>query len=468
MKKILLFSALVAFFYSCTDKFLDLKRDKKQVIPTTLRDYQAILDHFSKMNSGTTFAAGEIGTDDYFVSNERWQALTNLWEKNAYVWSPDIFEGSQSEVWNLAYEKVLYANFVLDGLAGMVQLDSGERLQRDAIKGAALFFRGYTFFQLAQLFCDDFDPSTAETDPGVVLKLTSDINERIGRASVSETYQRIILDLEESINLLPDHIDINAFPTGAYTTKSRPTRAVAVALLARVFLQMGNYEKALAYSNEFLQLNNQLMDFNQLDTANYYTMPFLGEDNPEMLFVDMSMYSDILMDGRCQVDTVLYGMYEKNDLRTKLYFIENEGIVTFRGSYNGDLFLSGSPTTSEVYLIRMECNARLGKVPETLADLNLLLRKRYSSSVPFPEITISEPLLLLTRILEERRKELLFRGVRWSDLRRLNRDPRFAKTLVRKLGGRIYEIAPGSNLYTWPIPDNEIQMSGIEQNPRDE
>jgi len=68
--------------------------------------------------------------------------------------------------------------------------------------------------------------------------------------------------------------------------------------------------------------------------------------------------------------------------------------------------------------------------------------------------------------LKERRKELLFRGLRWTDLRRLNLDPRFAVTLARNVSGQIYSLPPEDPRYAWPIPDDEIQASGIPQNPR--
>jgi len=71
----------------------------------------------------------------------------------------------------------------------------------------------------------------------------------------------------------------------------------------------------------------------------------------------------------------------------------------------------------------------------------------------------------LDTILVERRKELAFRGLRWSDLRRLNKEG-WGIMLNRNLNGVPYTLPPNSELYTLPIPPDVIQLSGIMQNPR--
>lgn len=69
------------------------------------------------------------------------------------------------------------------------------------------------------------------------------------------------------------------------------------------------------------------------------------------------------------------------------------------------------------------------------------------------------------KILEERRKELILRGVRWGDIKRLNViEPTIA--LTRTVGNEMYQILPNSPRYALPIPNDEIVMSGIEQNER--
>ncbi|WP_410528150.1 hypothetical protein [Sphingobacterium sp. IITKGP-BTPF85] len=61
---------------------------------------------------------------------------------------------------------------------------------------------------------------------------------------------------------------------------------------------------------------------------------------------------------------------------------------------------------------------------------------------------------------------MVFRGRRWSDLRRLNLDDRFKKTLKRSIDGQNYILEPNSLKYAHLIPDLVISESGIIQNKR--
>ncbi len=56
------------------------------------------------------------------------------------------------------------------------------------------------------------------------------------------------------------------------------------------------------------------------------------------------------------------------------------------------------------------------------------------------------------------------RGLRWTDLRRLNREPRYAISLERTVLGQPYNLPPNHQHYTFPIPDDIISLSGMPQN----
>jgi hypothetical protein len=85
----------------------------------------------------------------------------------------------------------------------------------------------------------------------------------------------------------------------------------------------------------------------------------------------------------------------------------------------------------------------------------------------FTGYTISNASEALDTILVERRKELAFRGIRWSDLRRLNKEVGRAITLTRNIGGNVYTLPPtDSLLYTLPIPPDVINDTQMQQNPR--
>jgi len=67
----------------------------------------------------------------------------------------------------------------------------------------------------------------------------------------------------------------------------------------------------------------------------------------------------------------------------------------------------------------------------------------------------------LKMILSERRKELVFRGTRWMDLRRLNREPEHASVVRRQLDGKEYLLLPGDLRYTFLLREEEISL-GLE------
>jgi hypothetical protein len=163
----------------------------------------------------------------------------------------------------------------------------------------------------------------------------------------------------------------------------------------------------------------------------------------------------------------LYRAYDEYDLRRKFFYEEqNYSQIKFRGTYTGSPFSFCGVGINEVYLIRAECNARLDNIQLSLDDLNLLLGNRYAEGKYIKYHTDNKDTLIV-KILMERRKELPFTSqIRWQDLRRLNADQRFATYITRIIGGEIITLEPNSSRYVYPIPQDEIDRTGIAQNER--
>lgn len=447
--QLLLLSFLV-ISSSCKKNWLDAKPDKKLVVPHTLADLQALLDNTTFVFNYGQPALGEIGSDDYYVRYSDWLALSTNLQRNGYIWAKDPYNGEEVSDWMLPYQRIFYENYVLETIENIPR-DSTNFSAWNNVKGSALFGRGFDFYSIADLFAKPFDSATAATDPGIPLRLHSDINGKSVRATVLQTYSQIITDLKESLLLLP----------GIPAYKTRPSKAASYAMLARTYLNMDNYSQSLLYADSCLLLEPVLMDYNTFDITSSYPFPMF---NDEVIYFAALNYLRIIGNRIAIVDSTIYQSYDSNDLRKYLFVTVKNGFPRFKGGYDGLTGFAGI-ATDEMYLISAECNARLGNIGGAMDRLNSLLRKRWRAGT-FVDLTASTADEALRLILNERRKELIFRGLRWTDLRRLNKDPRFAVTITRNLDGTVYTLPAGDNRYVWPIPDQEIQLSGIAQNPR--
>lgn len=440
--------------YSCKKDWLDEKPRASIVVPVSLADLQAILDNSALMNGtqgGSTPNAGEMSADNYYMTYNDFLTRTEI-EQNTYIWQKEIYAGSTSFDWNKSYQQIYNSNIVLEGLQ---KLSNSDRLTStyNTVKGSALFYRAYAFFNLAQIYCSPYNPATTNTGYGLPLRLTSDPNEILTRSTLLQTYDRIIDDLTQATELLPEIVPY----------KTRPGKAAAFAALARVYLSMSNFENALVYSGKALAISNFLLDFNTLTlTAAYPVARF----NNEVVFNSV-LNGSLIWNTYGRVDNQLFQSYASNDLRQSAYFRTNtDGTKAFKGSYYGSQLLFSGLSNGELYLTSAECKARKGLYVEALADLNKLLVKRWKNGT-FVPITASNSNDALIIILNERRKELVFRGLRWTDLRRLNQDPNFQTTLVRILGTQQYSLVPNDPRYVLPIPDDVIAANpSLPQNIR--
>ena len=119
----------------------------------------------------------------------------------------------------------------------------------------------------------------------------------------------------------------------------------------------------------------------------------------------------------------------------------------------------------EIYYIKAECLARRNQIGEATSLMNQLLETRYAAG-DYVTQEVGARQELLEWILEEKRKSLVYRGINWIDLRRLNKDPYFQRVLVRQINGETVTLNPTSKKYVLPIPENELALNPISQTDR--
>jgi len=260
----------------------------------------------------------------------------------------------------------------------------------------------------------------------------------------------VINDLITAEPLLPD----------APQSPTRPSRAAVYALLSRVYLSAGAWSMAMLYAGSCLGMHPVLMDYNAYDPNN--PLPFT-RSNPEVIFGAAYSSSGPSVIGLSLTDSVLFASYEPNDLRKALFF---ESGRYFFGWYDEDVYAFCGLAADEVYLTRAEASARTGDAGAAMADLNHLLEKRWASGTFIPHTAV-DAADALHQVLVERRKELLYRGLRWTDLRRLNKDPSTAITITRTVNGTTYTLPPHDPRYVYAIPDKVMSFNPqMKQNVR--
>ncbi|MBL0744848.1 RagB/SusD family nutrient uptake outer membrane protein [Chryseolinea lacunae] len=441
----------VLLAFACSEDYLDKKPDKSLVVPQTLEDFQALLDNADRVMNITP-AIGMIASDDAFTTDNGWKGLLTATERNTYIWAKDTYNGEPCNDWNIPYQQVFYANVVLEGLEKIAVTPASEA-QWKSLKGSALFFRAHALHQLTDHFTLPYTEKDAATTLGIPIRLSPNVNAPARQATLAQTYAQILEDLTLSLDFLPVHSPY----------KTRPTLPAAYALLARIHLTMAHYKEAEDYASKALALNSVLLDYNTLNPNDFRPIPRM---NDEILFHSQQILYSYAVFSNIYADTTLYASYNDKDLRKTMFFrLRSPNRYSFKGSYTGSSPFFGGIANDEVYLIRAESRVRQGNSDGARKDLNALLEKRWVAGMFIP-ITETNPGSLLGIILEERQKELAFRTSRWSDLRRLGKDSKFAVTLSRVINGVTYTLPPNDLRYAFPLPNQEIQNSDVEQNPR--
>lgn len=464
MKKyiILLFLCCGTALMSC-QKFVDIKKSSAQSNIESANDCQLLLDNTELLNEDYP-VDGEISADDYYMDDARYASdrIDND-DRALYTWGINATR-QPAKQWVVCYNKIYNANLILEAVARLEGKEPAAVL--DNLKGSALFYRAYALWNLAQLYTAPYG-TDASSQPGLPIRLVSDINDNPGRGTVKTTYDQILQDLKAGSTLM----------NTTSTIATRPNKAAAFAMMARVYVSMGDYPNALINANAALKIKSSLIDFNTLSPGSL--SPF-QRFNTEVIFHSTVYRQNYVLEpgygyeNQALINPEIINAFEEDDLRKTILVKENTdvpnptGTYRFTGNYEpatGSSKLFNGLATDELYYISAECNARAGNTAAALADLNTVLRSRWMTGSYVNKVagTAQQALAL---VLNERRKGLMMRGLRWSDLRRLNKEQAYAKTLSRTVAGRTYTLPANDARYVLLIPQEVITNSSLPQNRR--
>lgn len=415
------------------------------------------VNYYGSSNGSSGFSTmPDMLSDNFYETGE---SLANYTALTSWYMAED--DANVKATWQSAYAVIVQANFVIK-YAEQFKTEDPEKANR--LKGQALALRAYVHFDILRYWGEDFDRNS--TKWGVAYKEDLDKLTIPARLTVKASYDKIFADLTEALTLLAD---VDA-PVNTTSNKSRLDLIATKAFAARVNLYANQFTQAINFANDVIAAQpvpkigdstayrNIWTDQSTLDLL--WTVNFdAGQGSPSgnIYFASGNRAS-------YRITSSLRSTYSANDIRPSAFFAvvargsgSREVLVKFRGRQG---LTDGTVNwkvirLSEVYFIRAEAYARRGNAGDdalALADLNVIRSARIRNYTPGTETGTA----LLDAIELERRKELLGEGHRFFDLKRTDRD------LFRSNTGETLD--PTDRSWAWPIPFDEINVSGMPQN----
>jgi starch-binding outer membrane protein, SusD/RagB family len=384
-----------------------------------------------------------------------------------------------SEHWSPLYNLIFKSNAAIEGLTRK-DAEALPQSIRDQLLGEAKFLRALFYFYLVNLYGD------------VPLAVTTDakLNSGLARSTKETIYEHMIADLKDAQQLLSSSYPDETL-AGNSLERVRPTRWVASALLARVFLYTSEWANAeieassiidnttlytlvplndvfLKNSQEAIwQLQPTSASFNTQDGV-IFIIPPSGPSSANPVFIsDFLLNSFDSTDARRffgnWIDTTIYevaaGVFDTVAYPFKYKLnMPDENINSATGTANMTEYLMVFRLV-EQYLIRAEARAQQGKISDAQSDLNTIRNRAGLSNT-----TANDMQALLTAVLLERQTELFSEwGNRWLDLKRTeNLDLVMATVTPQKSNGASWD----SNQQLYPLPLSDLNlMPSLTQNP---
>lgn len=460
----LLLSVITSLLISC-DGYLD-DTPKGQKTPKTWTDYDAFINYSDQLYLEIDQIC--ILMDEYFKSNSKLNSdeLTKAhatWDETV----DRVLINADDRTYTRAYEGIFYWNLLVED--GMSTTECTEEQQR-VLVAQGRFLRCLTYFHVTNYFAAPY--SEANKDKLCVPLVTSaSLEAESPQVSLETMYNFLISDLESAILDLPLTGE-NLF---------HPTKASGYGLLARVYLTMGNYEKALEAANNALALNDRLFswldyynaDRTRFETADNYTYTpvstyaNLEKENPEnyvFRYSSMMFYGGNFGSSSYALSEERANQFEPGDTRLLTHW-KQKASASLGTYYYGIYNLApnkGGIRAAEMYYIKAECLARKGGTENINAAMEILNQVRKTRILPeyYQVQTASSTEEAVNKIMNDKRNEFIQSIVNFSDRKRLNQDPTYMRTLTRVVNGVTYSLKPDSHLWIMPFPQSVIDNPG--------
>lgn len=501
--KYLVVIASILSVISC-DKYLDQNPDQRTSLDSPEKVAELLVNAYPN-NSYQMFC---FSMSDNAVDKGP-GGFYNRTNEQSYKWEDctDNDQDTPSAYWNACYEAISHCNLALDFMETKITVTDGKRVIEKAYApyyGEALVARAYSHFMLVNLWAKPYNPETAKEDLGIpyVLKSEKDVFVDYKRETVEKVYELIEKDLLEGMKYLDD----NAYEVAKYHFNIDAANTFA----SRFYLYKGNWDKVLEYTNKVLNgdARDQLRDlkgsYTQLDAkemmaeytkasekanlmltstisnwffymqANYrYSMSVnLYNALFKNTFLKGSMAQDIYGSAP-NVMILKYPLYEKRSGRnsnTGWYCVMNPVFVIEEALFNrAEAYIMKGNKAGAVRDIDAYMYARDKKYSQVGGATIENVESSYPESRanfqlnPFYEIS-EDNRTILNCIVDLRRKEFFYEGMRWFDLRRFNMPVRHY-CLEGDKGSVMIELKANDPRKVLQIPEFALQYN-IQPNQR--
>ncbi len=488
---------------SCLDKEPDSAIPQQQAMQNfndaeqTLTGIYALLKS-SALYSGYLTLLPDIQADLVYAVDGYSNTYGNFWQ-----WDIRSTTTELEALYGSLYKVIANCNFYLERIDKVIAntTDDQQLETLDCYTGEVYGIRALAYSELLKCFTKAYDPATAKQELGVVIRTRYSEQEPIRRASLYDSYQLVLSDLEKAEELLPVENDSYSY---AFFSN-----AAVCALHARVALNMQDWEAAIEYSSRLIDHPNKAF---ALSSANsYYTS--------SMTYFDYMWAYDVATEiiWRVGFTSTSYGgalgapflgftvdyyyyypdyvpaqwvlnLYAQSDMRYSSYFQSlttgySHGLTwpLLIKYYGNQDFISSSYLyhvsmpkpfrLAEQYLIRAEayCRQQTPNFSAAAKDLSTLRESRFSSGGSI-SLTADN---YLQHISDERVRELYMEGFRLNDLKRwgelynngegFTREPQ-SNSLDE---GSSLSVKADNPLFVWPIPQHEIEAPGAEIEPNE-
>lgn len=415
-----------------------------------------------------------------------------------WLWQLRSTTSESESVYAALYNVISNCNFFLENV-GTVKantIDDAKLSELEFLTGEIYSVRALAYSELIKLYCEAYDPATAKQQKGVVLRKYYSKQEEAKRASLYDSYQFVLADLEEAEKILENENDAYG---NIYTTK-----AMAEALHARVALYMQDWETAIAYSTNLIESDKFALSSvnSSVGSQNHFQYLWTNDDGYEIIwriYLTPESYGGMLGSPFLgfNTDRIYYypdyvpaqwvlNLYDSSDLRANAYFATAQtghahGLVwpllaKYRGNesfisnyYLYEVSMPKPFRLAEQYLIRAEAYCRQGLYSNASNDLTTLRSARYQSGKGAMTVNATN---WLDNIAKERVRELYMEGHRLQDIKRWGKEYNEGKGFERT--PQTNSLEEGSSLkksaddymFVWPIPRHEVEAPGsqVEQN----